>query len=154
MEIIDGKVNITVREFIDNIRKNGLPKTTGVLFYVELGPETQSEWAEDEYNNPLNLELGDTITMVCAFGQGLVNSNAAFDPDSPEFGELEKRVYDETWRLNDKSTLTYPDKIPNLSFEEIANKLEVTFEDNLHDILVFPYFDYAPFLENNAQSDE
>ena len=119
-------VKITVGEFIRNIRKNGLPKTRRNLFQNTDG---------HKYNSlPFN-----KIHAACAFGQGLINSKAYFNPAINEDLFL-RSFYDSVWGLNDEF-------LPNYTLEQIADILEEKYSTQLNRVLTFESFDYTPYLE-------
>ncbi len=146
------EVELTVREFIENIRKNGLDKAQGSLFIQTddvrfFESKREFEWLNSEH---LNKEMSP-IQYACAFGQGLINSNAAFDANNspgnqsaPEQSlELIDNIYHATWLFNDNNF--------GASMGQVADYLLYEFEDDLDEVLTFPYFDYSPFLPENFQ---
>ena len=144
MRIVDGKVYLTTREFIENIRKNGLPQGAEYLFSTVV---EHTDYAESSHQSSAEgFDTGEKIVQACAFGQGLINSNAAFDAShspgnsaSPNWDELElvDKLYHDTWNLNDDA---------GYSMDEIADILLTTYAEELDEEIWFDYFDYQPYL--------
>lgn len=60
-------MEFTLREFIENIRKNGLPQTKFGLFQF-----TEDGFAFDSITS---LHLNDPVIAACAVGQACINLN-------------------------------------------------------------------------------
>jgi len=119
-------VDITVEDFIENIRKNGLLKITGSFFWYADEPYSVNDYRADK----------GSIIGACAFGQGLINSGAQYDFDSDD--ELVARLYHETYHLNDDFRETF-----SLSFDEIANRLLELFKGDLNTFIRFEAADWS-----------
>lgn len=135
-------VEIAVRDFIANIRKNGLPQGFGDLF-ASTTKRTAHKLDSTFLKNGERIYLSDDpedfngIEYACAFGQGLINSGAIYKP-SGNGDALLISLYATTWSLNDDYRLPIP---------EIADRLETDFERRLDDILTFEEFDYSPWIK-------
>lgn len=123
---------VTVREFIEAVRKNGFKQITGNLFQSRY---PQNHIDEGNYPPPNTKIIG-----ACAYGQALINLGID-KPVDLSYGSIQGRIYSGIWRLNDG----FYGPIYNL--QEIADKLENEFKDELDEILEFEEFDYTPYLE-------
>lgn len=128
---------VTVREFIDAVRKNGLKQITGELFqYIDPYDNLPTETSFIERFSNLDTK----IVGACAYGQALINlgvhrPDGIGNPYTPH-GALFKAI----WQLNDG----YWGRTETP--QEIANALEYTFHNRLDETLEFEEFDYSHLL--------
>lgn len=110
----------TLREFIDNIEKNGLPQAFGGLFkdnqgFIDIGGIS-------------NLEIADaTITHACALGQGYINTGIY------PFIVVED-YYDDIIPQDIQDTIVRMNDTGHESFKYIAETLRVLYNDRLDDV--------------------
>lgn len=125
-------VTITVRDFIENIRKNGLPKTQ-VFFFRTKDDGTAADHVG--YFKDSNKKIGS----ACAMGQGFINSNMnpLGSPNESEDPVL-WRLYVYVYEANDNT---------DWSFAEIADRALNFFAQDLDETFSRPYFDYTPYID-------
>lgn len=123
-------VDITVRDFIENIRKNGLPKVTGGFFKYE--ESSFADLIENEYSTNKG-----KIIAACAFGQGLINSGAIYEFEG-EYDDIPNRLFRRTYTYNDDFDWT---------FAQIADRLLEVFEIHLDTYIRFRAVDYTDLVE-------
>ncbi len=153
MNIVDGKVHITVGEFLDNMEENGYEQHYLNLFRLE--DEVKSSIFRRFGADYIPLSDDIKIIAACAFGQALINSSAKTDVVKWKFDDgnpngfyhpvadkqtLLWRLYEDTFELNDERGLSVPD---------IGATLKSKYADELEEVLVFDYFDYKPFLKES-----
>lgn len=139
------RVTVTIAEFAEAIRKNGLPQQTGSLFQLVIDGVREGGVNAIEYFNSGKRDY--KVVEACAFGIGLINIGARYeDEDTDEFpadNELATKLFGWTWDRNDNGRWT---------LDQIADEMVVKF--NPEDKVSFPAFDWKPFLPDTFEVKE
>jgi hypothetical protein len=138
----ENTVTVTIAEFAEAIRKNGLARTTGNLWqfdtekYKAVSTNSVLDFTEQKDAKPV---------AACAFGQGLINIGAQYDPYSNDEQTNNERiiaqVYNTVWRMNDHQSA---------SLNAIADSLLLAYDNTL--TLTFPAFDWDRVINRDSDA--
>lgn len=143
---------ITVRDFLAQVRRDGLRKAIGAEFKLAFGDDPANEWGALFVDNVvayLERREDSKIGSACAMGQGFINSGVREPVRDEDFNTSPtySHVYGVVSSLNDS-------RQQNLTIEEVADSATTILVDThgeafLDEVMEFEVFDYTPYLHKS-----